>query len=234
MAGSSDRRILNLPLISSGNVTNSIVLPLDDPSDNITKKINLNQIKDFVLSGFTGTTINNNFLPLSGGTVNGNTIFNSGLTASTLTVNGVNITGDTFVTGGTYISGGTIILKYNTGGDSQPITGLTEDLNSQIDGLAEADEQTIELDTINNVIRLKETIAASTSGTRIFEGNINVNGVLSATTLYVDNQFIINNTFTPSSSGDTSGIIGQITYDTDFLYVKTSLGWGRLGLDYGF
>jgi len=47
MAGSSDRRILNLPLISSGNVTNSIVLPLDDPSDNITKKINLNQIKDF-------------------------------------------------------------------------------------------------------------------------------------------------------------------------------------------
>jgi hypothetical protein len=37
---STDRRILNLPLIASGNVTNNIVLPLDDPSDNLTKKIN--------------------------------------------------------------------------------------------------------------------------------------------------------------------------------------------------
>jgi len=182
MASGSNRRILNLPLIASGNVVSTIVLPLDDPSDNLTKKINLGQIKDFVLSGFTGSTISGDFLPLSGGTVNGNTIFNSGLTATTLTVNGVIITGDTFVTGGTYISGGTIVLHYNTGGDSQPITGLTEDLNSQIDGLAEADEQTIELDTINNVIRLKETVAAPISGNRVFEGNIIINGSLSATT----------------------------------------------------
>jgi hypothetical protein len=232
MATGSNRRILNLPLISSGNVVSTIVLPLDDPSDSVTKKINLEQIKNFVLSGFTGSTISgNNF---TGGTVSGDTIFTSGLTATTLNVNGVNITGDTFVTGGTYINGGSIVLHYNTGGDSQPITGLTEDLNSEIAGLAETDEQTIELDLINNVIRLKESVASPTSGTRTFEGNINVNDTLSATTLYVDNQFIINNTFTPSSSGDTSGIVGQITYDTNFLYVKTSLGWSRLGLDYGF
>ena len=54
---STNRRILNLPLITSGNVTGSIVLPLDDPSDNLTKKINLNQVKDFVLSG----SVDNNY-----------------------------------------------------------------------------------------------------------------------------------------------------------------------------
>jgi hypothetical protein len=153
MATGSNRRILNLPLISSGNVVSTIVLPLDDPSDSVTKKINLEQIKNFVLSGFTGSTISGSIF--TGGTVSGDTIFTSGLTATTLNVNGVNISGDTFVTGGTYFSGGSIVLHYNTGGNSQPITGLTEDLNSEIAGLAETDEQTIELYLINNVIRLK-------------------------------------------------------------------------------
>jgi hypothetical protein len=54
MASASDRRITQLPLILSGNVTGNIVLPLDDPSDNLTKKINLDQIKTFVLSGTSG------------------------------------------------------------------------------------------------------------------------------------------------------------------------------------
>ncbi len=49
---------------------------------------------------------------------------------------------------------------------------------TEFEGLAEADEQTIELDTINNVIRLKETVAAPGSGTRTFEGNIIVTGSL--------------------------------------------------------
>lgn len=53
MASASDRRIIQLPLIFSGNVNGNIVLPLDDPSDNLTKKINLDQIKTFVLSGDT-------------------------------------------------------------------------------------------------------------------------------------------------------------------------------------
>ena len=97
MSTGSNRRILNLPLISSGNVTSSIVLPLDDPSDSATKKINLGQIKNFVLSGNSYTT-----------------------------------------------------------------------------------------------------------------------------------------NYTPSSSGDTSGIVGQVSYDNTFLYVKTNIGWSRITLDYGF
>ncbi len=183
MAGSSDRRILNLPLISSGNVTNSIVLPLDDPSDNITKKINLNQIKDFVLSGFTGTTINNNFLPLSGGTVNGNTIFNSGLTvngslsATTLYGDGSNLTGistqDTFVTGGTY-SNGSAIFTNNTGGTfnvSGFYTGLTDN-NQFTTGFTYSSNTFTILDNSGNTFNA--TINTVTG--------LTVNGTLSATT----------------------------------------------------
>jgi len=38
----------------------------------------------------------------------------------------------------------------------------------------------------------------------------------------------------PSSSGDTSGRIGDMAYDDDFFYIKTANGWGRVQLDFGF
>jgi hypothetical protein len=57
-------------------------------------------------------------------------------------------------------------------------SSLSSSFANEIDGLASADEQTIELDTINNVIRLKETVAAPDSGTRTFEGNVTITGSL--------------------------------------------------------
>jgi hypothetical protein len=60
-------------------------------------------------------------------------------------------------------------------------------------GLAEADEQTIELDTINNVIRLKETVAAPLSGIRTFEGDVVITGSLT-----------VNNSITASLHGTAS------------------------------
>lgn len=54
-----------------------------------------------------------------------------------------------------------------------------------------------------------------------------------ADTVYVPN-LAVTKTFTPSSSGDTSGVIGQITWDDDYIYVKTNNGWGRTILDYNF
>lgn len=126
------------------------------------------------------------YLPLSGGTVSGNTIFTSGLTANTLNVNGVNITGDTYVTGGTYYTGGTIIFDYNTAGNFH-VTGLTEDLNNAIAGLAETDELTIELDVATNKIRLKDIVAAGSGGTRTFQGDIIVESGLTATTAFIIN-----------------------------------------------
>jgi hypothetical protein len=80
---------------------------------------------------------------------------------------------DTFVTGGTYFTGGTLELEYNTGGSFQ-ITGLTADLDAEIAGLAETDEQTIELDLLTNKIRLKDIVAAASGGTRVFLGNTEI------------------------------------------------------------
>ena len=134
---------------------------------------------------FTGQTTFD-YLPLSGGTVSGDTIFTSGLTANTLNINGVNITGDTYVTGGTYYTGGTIIFDYNTSGNF-PVTGLTEDLNNAIAGLAETDELTIELDVATNKIRLKDIVAAGSGGTRTFQGDIIVESGLTATTAFIIN-----------------------------------------------
>jgi hypothetical protein len=82
---------------------------------------------------------------------------------------------DTYVTGGTYYTGGTIIFDYNIGGTFQ-VTGLTEDLNNEIAGLAEADEETIELNLTTNKIQLKEIVAEATGGTRTFQGDFAISG----------------------------------------------------------
>ncbi len=47
-------------------------------------------------------------------------------------------------------------------------------------------------------------------------------------------QFRLRQSYTPTSSGDTSGNVGQIAWDNNYMYVKTNLGWGRAALDYGF
>jgi len=113
MASGSDRRILNLPLIASGNVVSTIVLPLDDPSDNLTKKINLGQIKDFVLSGAS----NLNYYTTGATYSNGIIYFNRNDQLSAYTVNISSLTGDsnTFITAATYNDlTNTITLTDNT------------------------------------------------------------------------------------------------------------------------
>jgi len=132
----------------------------------------------FTIADNSGSTFDANFNTVTGLTINGdltvtgNTNVNS-LSANTLTVSGVSITGDTYVSGGTYFTGGTIIFDYNTGGNF-PVTGLTEDLNIAIAGLAETDELTIELDIATNKIRLKDIVAAGSGGTRTFLGNTEI------------------------------------------------------------
>ena len=38
----------------------------------------------------------------------------------------------------------------------------------------------------------------------------------------------------PTSSGDTSGTVGQITWNDSYMFIKTNTGWGRVAIDYGF
>ena len=130
----------------------------------------------------------------TGGTVTGDTIFTQGVTATTLNVNGINITGDTYVTGGTYFTGGTIVFDYNTIGNF-PVSGLTEDLNNAIAGLAEADELTIELDISTNKIRLKDIVAPGSGGTRTFQGDIVIESGLTTNTLNVNGINITGDTY---------------------------------------
>jgi hypothetical protein len=50
-------------------------------------------------------------------------------------------------------------------------------------------------------------------------------------------QFRLVTTGTPTSTNDTSGNIGDVAWDRDFLYIKTDFGggqWGRIPLDYNF
>jgi hypothetical protein len=109
------------------------------------------------------------------------------ISANTLSIFGVNITGDTYVTNGTYISGGTLTFDYNNGGNFS-ITGLTNDLDTAISELAEADETTVTLNSVTNKIELKSVVGPGSGGTRTFEGDIVISGVLSTTSsVYVPN-----------------------------------------------
>jgi len=55
---------------------------------------------------------------------------------------------------------------------------LSAEFSTEIESLALTDEQTIELNTIDNTIRLKDTVAAPASGIRTFEGEVDVQSVL--------------------------------------------------------
>ena len=60
-------------------------------------------------------------------------------------------------------------------------TSIAADLSTEIESLAATDELTIELNTDDNTIRLKETVAAPDSGVRTFLGEVDVESAL-----YVD------------------------------------------------
>ena len=70
-------------------------------------------------------------------------------------------------------------------------------------------------------------------------GRIGIRVVTPSSTLDVSgttgyNQFRLRTTYTPTSSGDTNGNIGDIAWDNTYIYIKTNTGWGRTQLSYGF
>ena len=75
------------------------------------------------------------------------------------------------------------------------------------------------------------TLTDTASGSTITSSS-GVTGTQSYT-LYTDN-LVVNKTKTPTTSGDTSGVIGQIAWDNSYAYIKTNTGWGRIALDYLF
>jgi hypothetical protein len=55
---------------------------------------------------------------------------------------------------------------------------IAAEFSSEIEALADTDELTIELDAVNNKIKLKDTVAAPVGGLRTFEGDVEVEGIL--------------------------------------------------------
>ena len=44
-------------------------------------------------------------------------------------------------------------------------------------------------------------------------------------------QLRLRTSYTPTGSGDTNGEVGDIAWDDDYFYLKTSGGWKRIALD---
>ncbi len=64
-------------------------------------------------------------------------------------------------------------------------------------------------------------------------GGKNITGTTDDT-VYVPDLVIKKNASVPTTSGDTSGNAGSITWDNNYIYVKTLSGWGRTLLSYAF
>jgi hypothetical protein len=115
----ADKRITDLPLILSGDISSLDVLPIVNVELDITNKVTADQLKAYINSGFTDVFV-------TGGTYNtttGDATFTNN-TGGTFSISGF-YTGstDVFVTGGTY-SAGTATFTNNTGGTFN-VSGFT-------------------------------------------------------------------------------------------------------------
>ena len=109
----ADKRITDLPLILSGDISSLDVLPIVNVELDITNKVTADQLKAYINSGITDVFV-------TGGTYNtttGDATFTNN-TGGTFSISGF-YTGstDVFVTGGTYDNNlGELIFTNNTGG----------------------------------------------------------------------------------------------------------------------
>jgi hypothetical protein len=84
-----------------------------------------------------------------------------------------------------------------------------------------------------------QVVIASDGNSYFSAGNIGVNTINPAALLDLSGgtgyaQLRLRTSYTPSSSGDTNGNIGDIAWDDSYIYMKTNTGWGRSQLSYGF
>ncbi len=92
----------------------------------------------------------------------------------------------------------------------------------------------------SGTIGLSVTNSASTSMLLVRDdGNVGIGTSSPTATLDISgstgyNQLRVRTSYTPSSSGDTNGNIGDIAWDNTYIYTKTNTGWGRALLDYAF
>lgn len=134
----------------------------------------------------------------------------------------IDLINPTTLTGGTYDPLTGAITFYDDTGGSFNVTGLvTGYTNTSVTGLT--------YDNANTFTILENDGTTHSASFNIVTG-LTINGSLhvSGTTGY--NQLIVKATYTPSGTTDTNGVVGDISWDTSYVYVKTGSGWKRSGL----
>lgn len=76
-----------------------------------------------------------------------------------------------------------------------------------------------------NNTRLDYTPTTNNANTKVLSRNNSTGNIEE-----MDVSLILPEVFTPTSSVDTSGVVGQLTVDDNYIYVKTSTGWKRSAL----
>ena len=61
--------------------------------------------------------------------------------------------------------------------------------------------------------------------------NINPTSTLDITGEKGFNQFRMRKSYTPTSSTDKNGNVGDMSWDENYIYIKTASGWKRTGLE---
>jgi len=99
-------------------------------------------------------------------------------------------------------------------------------------------------------IRILFSVTGAASNLRAIEtvnGDVKLNTLNGRTSIGVDtgtaitsqlavngeqgyNQLRMRKKYTPSSSSDANGNVGDVSWDDDFLYIKTASGWKRTAL----
>jgi hypothetical protein len=102
-------------------------------------------------------------------------------------------------------------ILFGGGSDNSVLSGVT---NSSLIG---GSGNTINKNVKNVVVLGGSSITANTSNT-----------------VYVPDLVIKKSASVPTTSGDTIGEVGSITWDNNYIYVKTINGWGRTLLDYSW
>ena len=159
----ADKRITDLPLILSGDISSLDVLPIVNVELDITNKVTADQLKAYINSGITDVFV-------TGGTYNtttGDATFTNN-TGGTFSISGF-YTGstDVFVTGGTY-SNGTTTFTNNTGGTFNVVgyyTGETSYVNSLTTGTGLSGDTTTGNVTLINTA--PDQVVTITGGTNL-------------------------------------------------------------------
>ena len=201
-----------------------------------------------IIAGGRTNTINNDFSVIAGGfnnVVNNSSSFIGG--GNNNNANG-NLSfiggGNTNTTSNTHsaIVGGVNNIVTNdesiiAGGNTNNVSGLQSGIIAGNSNSASGVHSGIIAGNTNNVIGDFSVIAGGTTNTLNGSNSaiIGGNGITGNAndTVYVPN-LVFNPSVVPTTSSDPAGEVGQITYDVNYVYLKTSSGWGRILLDYLF